>query len=87
MIASFHMVEYRKRAFSPPAAGAAGGGAPLLAAAEHRRRLRLVPRASDPRGSYRRLRPDLRRWAFYGVWDNEAALNEFLAASEGLRAA
>jgi len=31
---------------------------------------------------YPRLKPDFRRWAFYAVWDEEAALEEFLSASE-----
>src|SRR6266516_3251638 len=33
-------------------------------------------------GLYARLKPDFRRWAFFAVWEEEAALEEFLTASE-----
>ena len=39
---------------------------------EHPSRLSLYPR----------LKPDFRRWAFYAVWDQEAAIEQFLTASE-----
>ena len=83
MIASFHTVEYRKRALSPPngLAGHVAGlrfwrplniGGDFAWFREHPGRRSLYPR----------LRPDFRRWAFYAVWDDEAALNDFLTASE-----
>jgi hypothetical protein len=83
LIASFHIVEYRERAFSPPKrlAGRVAGlrfwrplniGGDFAWFREHPSRWSLYPR----------LKPDFRRWAFYAVWDDEAALNEFLAASE-----
>ena len=83
MIASFHLVEYRKRAFSPPKglAGPVAGlrfwrplniGGDFAYFREHPSRW----------GLYRRLKPDFHRWAFYGIWEEEAALEAFLATSE-----
>jgi hypothetical protein len=86
VIASFHLVEYRKRAFSPPKqlAGQVAGlhfwrplniGGDFAWFREHPSRWSL----------YRRLKPDFRRWAFYAVWEEEAALEQFLTASETSR--
>jgi hypothetical protein len=83
LIASFHIVEYRQRAFSPPKrlAGHVAGlrfwrplniGGDFAWFREHPSRWSLYPR----------LKPDFRRWAFYAVWHDEPALNEFLTASE-----
>jgi hypothetical protein len=83
LIASFHVVEHRKRLFSPPKrlAGNVAGlrfwrplniGGDFAWFREHPGRRNLYPR----------LKPDFRRWAFYAVWDDEAALDEFLTASE-----
>jgi hypothetical protein len=83
LIASFHLVEYRKRVLSPPRrlAGQVAGlcfwrplniGGDFAWFREHPSRW----------GLYRRLRPDFRRWAFYAAWEEEAALGEFLAASK-----
>lgn len=83
MIASFHVVEYRKPVFSPPRrlSRQVPGlhfwqplniGGDFAWFREHPGRWSLYPR----------LRPDFRRWAFYAVWEEEAALEEFLAASE-----
>jgi hypothetical protein len=82
VIASFHIVEYRKRVFSPPkrlAEEVAGlrfwqplnVGGDFAYFREHPGR----------RGLYPHLRPDFRRWAFYAVWDDEQALDDFLATS------
>ena len=79
MIASFHLVEYRKRRLSPPrqAPGAVAGlrfwrplniGGDFAFFREHPTRRALYPT----------LRPDFRRWAFYAVWDDEPALDDFL---------
>jgi hypothetical protein len=87
VIASFHLVEYRKRAFHPPKKRAATTtglrfwrpmniGGDFAWFREHPGR----------RGLYPRLKPDFRRWAFYAVWEQEAALGEFLAASPTGRA-
>ena len=83
VLASFHLVEYRKPAFLPPkrlAQRVAGLyfwrplniGGDFAWFREHPSRW----------GLYRRLKPDFRRWAFYAVWEEEAVLEEFLAASE-----
>ena len=82
MIASFHLIQYRRRSFSPPKrlAGQAEGllfwrplniGGDFGWFREHPSRWALYPR----------LRPDFRRWAFYAVWNEEALLDEFLVKS------
>jgi hypothetical protein len=82
VIASFHLVEYRRRAFSPPKrlAGPVAGlrfwrplniGGDFAWFRQHPSRRSLYPR----------LKPDFHRWAFYAVWDDEAALDEFMARS------
>jgi hypothetical protein len=83
VIASFHIVEYRKRAFAPPKQLAAqvpglrfwrplNIGGDFAWFREHPSRWSLYPR----------LKPDFRRWAFYAVWDDETALDEFLTTSD-----
>jgi hypothetical protein len=81
MIASFHLVKYRR--FSLPAKRLAGRveglrfwrplnvGGDFAWFREHPSRWALYPR----------LRPDLHHWAFYAVWEDESFLNEFLAGS------
>lgn len=87
MIASFHIVEYRKPKLSPPKrlANAVAGlrfwrplnvGGDFAWFREHPSRRSLYPR----------LKPDFRRWAFYAVWDDETALEEFRTASKTGRA-
>jgi hypothetical protein len=82
MIASFHVVEYRRAVVSPPKrlAGRICGlrfwrpfnvGGDFAYFREHPTRRALYPR----------LRPDFHRWAFYGVWEDDAALGEFMAGS------
>jgi hypothetical protein len=83
VLASFHIIEYRKPAFLPPKrlVGQAAGlhfwrplniGGDFAWFREHPSRWSLYPR----------LKPDFRRWAFFAVWEEEAALEEFLAVSE-----
>ena len=83
MIASFHIVEYRKRAFSPPR--------PPVGDVRGLRFWRPLNIGGDfawyrehpgRRGLYPHLKPDFRRWAFYAVWDADDAVDEFLATSE-----
>jgi hypothetical protein len=82
MIASFHLIHYRRRLFSPPKrlTGQVAGlrfwrplniGGDFAWFREHPSRWALYPR----------LRPDFHRWAFYAVWDDTAALDDFLASS------
>src|SRR5438093_2839617 len=82
MIASFHVLQYSKRALAPPRrlAGRVDGlcfwrplniGGDFGWFREHPNRW----------GLYRRMKPDFRRWAFYGVWADEGALDEFLEYS------
>lgn len=82
MIASFHLIEYRQRRLAPPKrlAGQVPGlrfwrplnvGGDFAWFRAHPTRWALYPR----------LRPDLRRWAFYAVWQDPESLAEFLARS------
>jgi hypothetical protein len=82
MIASFHLIRYRRPLLWPPKrlAGQVDGlrfwrplniGGDFAWFRAHPSRWALYPR----------LRPDLHRWAFYAVWDDEACLEEFLARS------
>lgn len=82
MIASFHVLEYRKRVFSPPKR--------LVGSVEGLRFWRPLNIGGDfgwfrdhpgRWGLYRRLKPDFRRWAFFGAWEDDAALETFLAQS------
>lgn len=83
VLASFHIVEYSKPVFSPPkrldeqVAGLQfwrplNIGGDFAWFREHPSRWSL----------YVRLKPDFRRWAFFAVWEEAAALEEFLTASE-----
>jgi hypothetical protein len=82
MIASFHVVEYTKRVLSPPRR--------LVGEVRGLRFWRPLNIGGDfawfrqhptRRALYRKLRPDFRRWGFYGVWEDDAALNDFLEES------
>jgi hypothetical protein len=83
VLASFHIVKYRKPALSPPKrlADEVAGlrfwrplnvGGDFGWFREHPSRWSLYPH----------LKPDFRRWAFFAVWEEEASLEEFLADSE-----
>jgi hypothetical protein len=82
MIASFHVLEYRNRVFSPPKR--------LVGRVEGLRFWRPLNIGGDfgwfrdhpgRWGLYRRLKPDFRRWAYFGVWEDGPALETFLAQS------
>jgi hypothetical protein len=83
MIASWHLVQYRRRVLTPARlAGRVDGlrfwrplnvGGDFGWFRDHPSRWAL----------YRRLKPDFRRWAFYAVWDHDAALDRFLADPPG----
>jgi hypothetical protein len=82
MTASFHVVEYHKRVLSPPRR--------LVGQVPGLRFWRALNVGGDfawfrqhptRRALYPRLRPDLHRWAFYAVWDDDAALDDFLDTS------
>ena len=86
VVASFHIVEYRKAALSPPGRMVRGVpglrfwrplniGGDFAWFREHPARWEL----------YRRLKPDIHRWAFYAVWDEEEALHDFLSSDAGRR--
>lgn len=83
MIASFHIVRFRRPTMSPPARRPANVAGlrfwrPLSIGGDfgwfrdHPGRRHLYPR----------LRPDPWRWAFYGVWEGEGALDAFLTHPE-----
>jgi hypothetical protein len=82
VLASFHIVEYRKPVLPPKRLARRVGGLhfwrPLNIGGdfawfrEHPSRWSLYPR----------LKPDFRRWAFFAVWEEDKALEEFLAGSE-----
>jgi hypothetical protein len=80
MIASWHLVEYRRRVLTP---------ARLAGRVDGLRFWRPLDIGGDfgwfhdhPSrwGLYRRLKPDFRRWGFYAVWDDDDALERFLAS-------
>jgi hypothetical protein len=80
VIASFHLVTFRRRTLLPR--GAAPGRVdglrfwrPLFTAAE--------PMTSVPPdiSRIRVMKPNLREWAFFGVWETEADIDRFLTTS------
>jgi hypothetical protein len=82
MIASFSVLAHRKRQLSPPkrlASKVAGlrFWRPLNVGGD----FAWFRQHPNRRALYPRLRPAFRRWAYYAVWDDECAFEEFLTGS------
>jgi spheroidene monooxygenase len=78
MIATFHVVTYRRRRFPPSARPAEKG---LRFWARFATAIDPFHAMPHPVSGARLLRPNLREWAYFAVWDDEADADRFLGDS------